>query len=104
MTASDLSEQPCNKSDDINKVVPNLLTTCDKQCEDNLLTASVVDKLVTRSDIFACVCKVQNARLNIDHVQSTCRRKNASCVIDRNIPIIFNRNFFFFWNDIAIAD
>ena len=45
MTVSDLLEQPCNKSDNINKVVtscsqfvPNLLTTWDKQCEDNLLT------------------------------------------------------------------
>ena len=43
---TDLSEQPCNKSDNFDKVVtscqqvvPNLLTTCDKQCEDNLLTA-----------------------------------------------------------------
>jgi hypothetical protein len=47
MTVSDLLlEQPCNKPDNINKIVtncsqlvPNLLTTCDKQCEDNLLTA-----------------------------------------------------------------
>jgi hypothetical protein len=38
MTVSDLLEQPCNKSDNINKVVPNLLTTWDKQCEQNLLT------------------------------------------------------------------
>jgi hypothetical protein len=37
---TDLSEQPCNKSDNFDKVVascqqvvPNLLTTCDKQCE-----------------------------------------------------------------------
>jgi hypothetical protein len=42
----DLSEQPCNKSDNFDKVVtscqevvPNLLTTCDKQCEYILLTA-----------------------------------------------------------------
>ena len=42
----DLPEQPCNKSDNFDmvvtscqQVVPNLLTTCDKQCEDNLLTA-----------------------------------------------------------------
>jgi hypothetical protein len=46
MIVSDLSEQPCNKSDNINKVVtscsqlvPNLLTTGDKQYEYNLLTA-----------------------------------------------------------------
>jgi hypothetical protein len=48
MTVSDLLEQPCNKSDNINKVkvvtswqqlVLNLLTTWDKQCENNLLTA-----------------------------------------------------------------
>jgi hypothetical protein len=43
---TDLSEQPCNKSDNFDKVVtscqqvvPNLLTTCDKQCEYILLTA-----------------------------------------------------------------
>jgi hypothetical protein len=37
---TDLSEQPCNNSDNFDKVVtsrqqvvPNLLTTCDKQCE-----------------------------------------------------------------------
>jgi hypothetical protein len=59
MTVSDLLEQPCNKPDNINKVVtncqqlvPNLLTTCDKQCE--------VDKLVTRCEIFACVWGLPN--------------------------------------------
>jgi hypothetical protein len=43
---TDLSEQPCNKSDNFDKVVtscqqvvPKRLTTCHKQCEDNLLTA-----------------------------------------------------------------
>jgi hypothetical protein len=46
MTVSDLLEQPCKTSDDTNKVVTscqqfvaNLLTTLDKQCEHNLLTA-----------------------------------------------------------------
>jgi hypothetical protein len=46
MTVSDLLEQPCYKSDNINKLVtscsqfvPYLLTTWDKQCEHNLLTA-----------------------------------------------------------------
>jgi hypothetical protein len=46
MTVSDLLEQPCNKSDNINKVatncqqlVPYLSSTWDKQCEHNLLTA-----------------------------------------------------------------
>jgi hypothetical protein len=49
MTVSDLLEQPCNKSDNINKVVtscsqlvPYLLTTWDKQCEHNLLTADLL--------------------------------------------------------------
>ena len=43
---TDLSEQPCNKSDKFDKVVtscqqvvPNLLATDDKQCEYILLTA-----------------------------------------------------------------
>jgi hypothetical protein len=42
---TDFSEQPCNKSDNFDKVVtscqqvvPNLLTICDKQCEYILLT------------------------------------------------------------------
>ena len=46
MNISDLLEQLYNKSDNINKVVtscqqlvPKLLTTWDKQCEHNLLTA-----------------------------------------------------------------
>jgi hypothetical protein len=46
MTVLDLLEQPCNKSDNINnlvtscsQLVPNVLTTWDKQCEHNLLTA-----------------------------------------------------------------
>jgi hypothetical protein len=45
MTVSDLLEQPCYKSDNIDKLVtsclqlvPNLLTTWAKQCEQNLLT------------------------------------------------------------------
>ena len=49
MTVSDLLEQPCNKSDNINKVVtscsqliPNLLTTWDKQCEHNLIVDGLV--------------------------------------------------------------
>jgi hypothetical protein len=53
MTVSDLLQQPCNKSDNINKVVtscqqlvPNL---CDKQCEHNLL------RLAIRCEIFAYV-------------------------------------------------
>ena len=62
MTVSDLLEQPCNKSDNINKVVtscsqlvPNLLTTWDKQCEHNLLTACTVGRLATRCEILTCV-------------------------------------------------
>ena len=46
ISSMDLSEQPCNKSDNFDKVVtscqqvvPHLLTTCDKQCEYILLTA-----------------------------------------------------------------
>ena len=46
MTVSVLLKQPCNKSDNIKKLVtscyqlvPNLLTTCTKPCEHNLLTA-----------------------------------------------------------------
>ena len=46
MTVSDLLEQPCNKSDDINKV--NCLTTWDKQCEDNLLADLLQDVRLLR--------------------------------------------------------
>ena len=42
LTVSTLLKLPCNKSDNIN-VVPNLLTTCDKQCEQNLLTDLLQD-------------------------------------------------------------
>ena len=34
MTVSDLLKQPCNKPDNINKVVTNLLTICDKLLQD----------------------------------------------------------------------
>ena len=59
-----MSEQPCNKSDNFDKVVtscqqvvPNLLTTCDKQCEYILLTAceQTCNKLVR-----FYVCSVQS--------------------------------------------
>jgi hypothetical protein len=46
---TDLSEQPCNKSDNFGKVVTSRqqvvtkLSTCDKQCEDNLLTNLLQD-------------------------------------------------------------
>jgi hypothetical protein len=43
MTVSDLSEQPCNKSDNAIKLVTScqqlVPTTGNKQCEDNLSTA-----------------------------------------------------------------
>ena len=50
MIVTALLEQPCNKSDNINKVVtsclqpvPNLLTTCNKLCKHNLLTGLFSD-------------------------------------------------------------
>jgi hypothetical protein len=46
MTVSDLLEQPCNKSDNINKVVPYLLTTLDKQCELTQLVDSFLADLL----------------------------------------------------------
>jgi hypothetical protein len=58
---SDLLEQPCNRSDNINKVVtscnqfvPYLLTTWDKQCEHNLFD-ELLEDLQPRCEIFACV-------------------------------------------------
>jgi hypothetical protein len=63
---TDLSEQPCNKSDNFDKVVtscqqvvPNLLTTCDKQCEciDSLLADLLQDVRILRvyQDMYVCV-------------------------------------------------
>ena len=59
MTVSDFLEQPCNKFDNINKVVTscqqlvlNLLKTWEKQCEHNLLMTFW--RLATRCEIFAC--------------------------------------------------
>ena len=59
MIVTALLEQPCNKSDNINiqqgcyklltacsKLVPNLLTTCNKPCEHNLLAASADSRAV----------------------------------------------------------
>ena len=60
MTVSDLLEQPCNKSDNINKVVtsgeqfvPNLLTTWYKQYEDNLLADLLQDVRLLRVYVVA---------------------------------------------------
>jgi hypothetical protein len=60
MIVSDLLEEPCNKSDNINKVVtsclqlvPNLLTTWDKQCQHNLLLADLLQDV--KCEIFPCV-------------------------------------------------
>ena len=44
MTVSDLLEQPCNKSDNINKIVIQV----DKQCEDNLLADLLQDVRLLR--------------------------------------------------------
>jgi hypothetical protein len=59
MTVSDLLEQPCNKSDNINKVVtscsqfvPNLLTTWGTQCEDNLLADLLQDVRLLRVSVY----------------------------------------------------
>jgi hypothetical protein len=58
MTVSDLLEQPCNKPDNINKVVTcKLLTACSKLV-DNLgqaVRTQFVDRLATRCEIFTCV-------------------------------------------------
>jgi hypothetical protein len=74
MTVSDLLEQPCNKSDSINKVVtscsqfvPNLLTTWDKQSEHNLLTAcwqTLGGRLATRCEIFTHVVYIYLQLIN----------------------------------------
>jgi hypothetical protein len=65
VTVSDLLEQPCNKSDNINKVVtscsqlvPNLLTTSwDKQCEHNLLFLRVHISMVRISRVDSACTK-----------------------------------------------
>jgi beta-xylosidase len=54
----DLSEQPCNKSDNFDKVVascqqvvPNQLTTCAKQCEYILLADMLQDERFLRVQV-----------------------------------------------------
>ena len=81
MTVSDLLEQPCNKSDNINKVVTswyqlvsNLLTTWDEQCEDNLLTA----RLATRCETFAST-HVKISQL----VNKMCSQQACSKLVNR---------------------
>jgi hypothetical protein len=61
MTVLDLLEQPCNKYDNINKVVTScsqlvskLLTTLDKQCEHNLLTACFWQTCYKMRDFSVC--------------------------------------------------
>jgi hypothetical protein len=61
MTVSDLLEQPCNKSD--NQLLPNLLTTWDKQCEHNLLTACL-QACYKMWDFYAC--------MNTTYIESPC--------------------------------
>ena len=61
MTVSDLLEQPCNKSDNVIKLVisccqfvPNLLQqTRNKQCENNLLTTC--EQTCNNLCVFTCV-------------------------------------------------
>ena len=61
MIATALLEQPCNKSDNINKIVtscqqlvPNLLTTCNKP-RANKTCWRFVCRLATSCKIFTCV-------------------------------------------------
>ena len=63
MIVTDLLEQPCNKSDNFNKVatscqqlVPNLLTSCNKPCEHNLLTACLQTCYKLR-DFYVCISR-----------------------------------------------
>ena len=79
MTVSDLLEQPCNKSGNINKVVtscsqlvPNLLTTWDKQCEHNLLTDLLQD------EIFTCV--VEYTRKNLTSCNKFVNKSSSHCL------------------------
>jgi hypothetical protein len=46
-----LLEQLCNKSDNVNKFVPYLLTTWDKQCEHNLIVDGLLADLLIRCEI-----------------------------------------------------
>ena len=72
MTVSDLLKQPCNKSDNAIKLVTiklmltaysKLVTTGNKQCEDNLLTACL--QTCNNLCVFACVgYKLQKMRYN----------------------------------------
>jgi hypothetical protein len=63
MTVSDLLEQPCSKSDNINKLVPNLLTTWDRQAvrtqlvddlSADLLQDARFFRVYTRKNLTSC--------------------------------------------------
>jgi hypothetical protein len=46
-----LLKQLCNKSDNVNKFVPYLLTTPNKQCEHNLIVDGLLADLLIRCEI-----------------------------------------------------
>jgi hypothetical protein len=87
MNVSDLLEQPCNKSDNINKVVtscsqlvPNLLTTWDKQCEHNLLADLVQDVRFLRMCKKA-LCIIMPTHAKISHlVTKFFNKPSTSCL------------------------
>jgi hypothetical protein len=63
---SDLLEQPCNKSDNINKVVTRVLTACGKLV-DNLgqaVRTQLVDGLLAdlMQDVRFCMCRAGSRR------------------------------------------
>jgi hypothetical protein len=85
MTVSDLLEQPCNKPDNINKVVNSLFQTCWQLVTSSAQTTCwrLVDRLVTRCEIFACV----NMRTSRD------RDMHVSCGIHVGVNFAeFNQN------------
>jgi hypothetical protein len=119
MTVSDLLEQPCNTSDNINKVLqvvnslfqtcwqlgtsPNLLTTWDKQCEYNLLADLLQDVrcvyLLTR---LATRCESCTART---HVKThKLRNTNVTRLTTQGYNnIVISWLFRICWNNLATS-
>ena len=67
MIVTDLLEKPCNKSDNINKIVvscqqlvSNLLTTCNKPCEHILLAACLQTCEIFTFIVGSCGFPVRN--------------------------------------------
>ena len=95
MIVTALLEQPCNKSDNINKVqlVSNLLRTCNKPCEHNLLTACL-QTCYKLWDFYVCSLIMLTSFLQVvdnllaASLYTACKLWDFSCV---DVNVCFNK-------------